>query len=400
MNKAGEQVGKEKVEALRKAVVGAYVKKDWPGCLDACIELNRLFPDNMGIAMKLGEVYAKAGEKAPAIETFQKVADNYSASGDFLKAVSIYKVMMKIDPNMDDVRDKIEALCSRDKQGVDLGSLPEIPLLSELNEEELVQLVAGLGYAEFPAGHLICKEGDEGDSIFIIIKGSVRIFVQGVAGEKIEISCLQEGDFFGEVGFFAGGKRQASVMAEDEVGLLEIKKKSVDDLSRRFSHVGEVLESFYKKRILGRLLVLSPLFGSLKESDRTELVDAFTLRQFKKGEVVIAEGDESDSLFMIKSGRVEVTTQQSGSGKVALAELKEGDFFGEVAVITGKPRTATVTSLSGLELMELAKKDLMSCFNKYPRVKEILDRYLKARAEKTIGTIMALKEVESREGLV
>jgi cAMP-dependent protein kinase regulator len=393
-------VDKEKAEELRKTVVDAYAKKDWPRCLEACMVLNRVFPDNTGIAIKLAEVYVKMGQKASAVETFQKLADNYSASGDFLKAVSIYKLMLKIDPNLDDVKDKIEALCSRDKAGVDIGSLPEIPLLSELNDEELVQLVASLDYVDLPAGHLICKEGDDGDSIFIITRGSVDVFVQGVAGEKIEIAHLEEGDFFGEVGFFSSGKRQASVMVDEETGLLEIKKKDMDDLSRRFPRVGEVLGSFYKKRVFARLLVLSPLFSSLKESDRNELVDAFTLRQFKAGEVVIAEGDESDSLFMIKSGRVEVSTQQPGSGKLDLAELKEGDFFGEVAVITGKPRTATVSSLSDLELMELSKKDLMSCFNKYPKVKEILDRYLKSRAEKTIGTIMALKEIESKEGLV
>ncbi|MBE9536567.1 MAG: cyclic nucleotide-binding domain-containing protein [Proteobacteria bacterium] len=393
-------MGKERVETLRKVVVDAYAKKDWPKCLKACIALNGLLPDNTGIAVKLAEVYAKLGQKAPAIETFQKVADNYSASGDFLKAVSIYKLMLKVDPELVELKDKIEALCSRDKSGVDLGSLPEIPLLSELSEAELVELVGSFDYVDFPEGHLICKEGDDGDSIFIIIKGSIKIFVQGIAGEKIEIARLEEGEFFGEVGFFAGGKRQASVIAEDEIGLIEIKKKEMDELGRRFPRVGEVLGSFCKKRVLGRLLAMSPLFGSLKESDRNELVDAFVHRQFEKGEVVIAEGDESDSLFVIKNGNVEVSTEHSGSGKVPLAELKEGDFFGEVAVVTGKPRTATVSSLSSLELMELSKKDLMSCFNKYPKVKEILERYLKSRAEKTIGTIMALKGFESKEGLV
>lgn len=393
-------MGKAEIEKLRKTVVDAYAKKDWPRGLEACIELNKLLPNNLGIAAKLGEIYAKSGDKAPAIKTFQKVADGYTAAGDFLKAVSIYKVMLQVDPSLDDVKDKMDALCSIGKKGVELGSLPDIPLLSELEEEELVELVSKLDYADFSAGDFVCKEGDEGDSIFIIIKGLVKIFVKGVAGERIEVSRLEEGDFFGEVGFFAGGKRQASVVAEEELGLLEIKKKDMDALAKRFSHVGEVLESFYRKRILDRLLVLSPLFGSLKESDRAGLVEAFVLRPFKKGEVVISEGDKSDSLFMIKSGQVEVSTEQGDRGSVALAELKEGDFFGEVAVITGKPRTATVTALSDVELMELSKKDLMDCFNKYPKVKEILNRYLKARVEKTIGTIMALKEIESKEGLV
>lgn len=388
------------VEDLRRMVMQSYQKGDWQSCITACKALQEKFPDNIGIALKLAEVYGKAGEKQMAVQTLKKVAETYADGGDFLKAIGVCKTILKLDPDNSDVVDRLESLCSRENSGKKAWTLPDIPLLSELSEEELIKVVNSLDSHHFSLGEIICREGDAGNSLYIIIKGTVKVFIEGVAGEKIEITQLTAGDFFGEVGLLTGSTRQASVMALDDTDLLEISREEIEKIEKEHPHVSEVLQGFYKKRVLDKIIALSPLFGRLNKSDRQEILDAFALESFKEGDVVIKEGEKGDSLYIIKSGHVEVSTVAGDGKRLVLGRLKEGDFFGEVALLTGKPRTATVTALTPVELMELSSKALKSCFEKHPGVKETLNRYLKVRVEKTISTIMSLKEMDVREGLV
>ncbi|MBE9503993.1 MAG: cyclic nucleotide-binding domain-containing protein, partial [Proteobacteria bacterium] len=357
-------------------------------------------PENVGITLKLAEVYAKAGNKESAIDNLKEAAESYSSGGDFLKAAGVYKMILKVDPENKEANDKLDSLCSTENSKKKEWTLPEIPLLSDLKEEVLKKVVGSLAHHTFSMGEIIFREGDEGNSLYIIVKGSVKVFIEGVAGEKIEITQLKEGDFFGEVGLLAGGTRKASVMALDDTDLFEMTKEEIEKIEKEHPHVSDVLQDFYKKRVLDKIMAVSPLFGTLKTKDRREILEAFTLKSFNEGDAVITEGEKGDSLFIIKSGQVEVNTVADDEKKVMLGRLKEGDFFGEVALLTGKPRTATVTALSPVELMELSAKDLKSCFEKHTRVKETLNRYLKVRVEKTISTIMALKQMEAREGLV
>ena len=388
------------VEDLRRSVMESFRKGDWQRCIAACEALKEKFPENVGITLKLAEVYAKAGKKESAIDNLKEVAESYSSGGDFLKATGVYKMILKVDHENKEANDKLESLCSAQNSKKKEWTLPDIPLLSDLKEEELKKVVAGMAHHHFSMGEVIFREGDEGNSLYILIKGIVKIYIEGVAGEKIEITQLKEGDFFGEVGLLAGGTRKASVMALDDTDLFEITREEIEKIEKEHPRVSDVLQDFYKKRVLDKIMAVSPLFGTLKERDRREILEAFTLKSSNEGDAIITEGEKGDSLFIVKSGHVEVSTVADGGKRVVLGQLKEGDFFGEVALLTGKPRTATITALSPVELMELFAKDLKSCFEKYPKVKETLNRYLKVRVEKTISTIIALKQMEAKEGLV
>ena len=390
----------DNIDALRKDVMDSYRQGDWKRCIAACREIHKRFPDNVAITLKLADVFLKGGQKSNALVAYQKAAETYRKSGDFLKAVGVYKMILKFAPDLEEIKGKIEELCSGGEKERSKTDLPKIPLLAELDQAELIDVVNNLKHSSFSMGDIVCRAGDEGTSIYVITEGSIKIFIEGAAGEKIEIAKLGAGDFFGEAGFFTNGKRNASVMAIDDTELLEITKGDFEGIFKRHPRIKELLESFYKKRVLDKLLVVSPLFSVLNDSDRADLLNDFQLKTCSDGELVIKEGDSGDAMFLIKQGRAKVTTGESGSKELVLAELKEGDFFGEVSLITGKPRTANISADGPLELMELSKKSMMKYIGKYPQIEDLLKDYIKARAYGTISTIMALKDVEAKEGLV
>ncbi|HSP15827.1 MAG TPA: cyclic nucleotide-binding domain-containing protein [Thermoanaerobaculia bacterium] len=133
----------------------------------------------------------------------------------------------------------------------------------------------------------------------------------------------------------------------------------------------------------------SPLFEVLKQDERDALVKEMELESHEEGSVIIQEGDPGGSMYVITSGEVKVFTRSTGkSGSIYLAKLGEGDFFGEVSVLTGKPRTATITASRPTELLRLDKEKLDNALAKYPGIRKVLDEFYKKRATHTVEAMI------------
>ena len=133
----------------------------------------------------------------------------------------------------------------------------------------------------------------------------------------------------------------------------------------------------------------SPLFEVLGKEEREALVREMELETHDEGSVIISEGDPGTSMYVITSGEVKVYTRGTGrTGSVYLANLGEGDFFGEVSVLTGKPRTATITASKPTELLRLDKEKLDNAFTSFPRIKKVLDDFYKKRATHTVEAMI------------
>ncbi|MGA7617612.1 MAG: cyclic nucleotide-binding domain-containing protein [Thermoanaerobaculia bacterium] len=132
----------------------------------------------------------------------------------------------------------------------------------------------------------------------------------------------------------------------------------------------------------------SPLFEDLSTEERDALVSEMELEQYGEGDIVITEGEEGSSLYVIASGGVKVFTRGTKGDNVYLANLGEGDFFGEVSVLTGKPRTATITASQKSEILRLDKVKLDRVIEKHPRVRQILDQFYQKRASHTVEAMI------------
>jgi len=133
----------------------------------------------------------------------------------------------------------------------------------------------------------------------------------------------------------------------------------------------------------------SPLFENLTTDEREALVREMDLEAHDEGSVIISEGDLGSSMYLIVSGEVKVYTRGTGqSGNVYLAKLGEGDFFGEVSVLTGKPRTATITASQRTELLRLDKEKLDNALAAHPGIRKVLDDFYKRRAKHTVEAMI------------
>jgi cAMP-dependent protein kinase regulator len=273
------------------------------------------------------------------------------------------------------------------------------PLFFDLSRDEFTALVERLAPRSVGAGDTIIRQGEKGDSIFVIVSGQVSISRREADRSEVWITNLGEGNFFGEFGYFSGQKRSASVRAVEETTLLEIGRKDLEAVIAKHPRVREVLLSFYKERILDTLLAISPLFSVLTPEERARLMKGVSFSSAKRASEIVREGDEGDRMFVLISGDVEVSTRKEGL-QVPLARLKSGDFFGEVAVITARPRTATVTAVTDVALAEIGRESVAEAIGAHPEIEERLSRFIQMRVEDTISTFMQFKNRKMESGLV
>ena len=244
------------------------------------------------------------------------------------------------------------------------GMLPKIPLFSDLPEDAFIALFESCPLRRKEPGELIVEQGTQGDALYVICAGSVKVFKLDANGRRIDLAKIDEGAFFGEMALLSDRPRSASVeAASEDTQLLEISAAVLAGLSKQYPTVASALKKFCRQRMLANLMNSAPLFQPFSKSDRRDLVQKFRSREAKKGEPVIREGQRSDGMYVILSGEVDVTV---GAAKVA--SLKEGDVFGEMSLLTKAPATATVTTARRTSLLRLPREDFDTLILSHPQI--------------------------------
>ncbi len=329
-------------------------------------------PEDVRSRLKLAELLERLGKKEEAIEHYRAVAESYARDGFLLQAISVNKMILRIDPAAKGVNERLAQLyAERRRESTPIRPLPPIPLFSDLGEQELRSLLDQVQFKTFPKETYICREGEPGDSLMIICHGEVGIFKQSPEGDEKWIRTLREGDCFGEFGFFLDRKRHASVKTLTECETIEITREELEAILKRFPRVKEVLEDLFKKRVLDNLLAISPLFSSLSAKDREEVLNRFQTLSIPEETFLFKGGDPPHSLYLIKKGEVEIFTQDRRGKRVILGKLGCGQLFGEIGVLLNTPRMAFAKTTQATELLELSKSDFDELIQKHPHLQAI-----------------------------
>jgi small-conductance mechanosensitive channel/CRP-like cAMP-binding protein len=128
------------------------------------------------------------------------------------------------------------------------------------------------------------------------------------------------------------------------------------------------------------------LFAPLSPEERKRLAGGARLLRFSEGEPVVREGDSTSSMFLIASGRAAVSVHGATGGAASsrkLAVLEPGAAFGEISLLTGEPRLATVRALTEVTLVEIDKATLAPLLRANPSLVEKLDKIIVDRRRST-----------------
>src|SRR6266550_5318719 len=164
---------------------------------------------------------------------------------------------------------------------------------------------------------------------------------------------------------------QSIFVTEDDA--LRRERKDIEDANQRAEALGRV-----------------ELFNSLTEEERSSLAARLRYAPFTRGEAMTRQGAEAHWLYLMTAGEAEVRVSTDGNLNERVAALHAGDVFGEMGMMTGEPRTATVIAVTDVECYRLDKEAFHDILQRRP---EIAD---------DISTLLAKRRVEleaAREGL-
>ncbi len=221
----------------------------------------------------------------------------------------------------------------------------------------------------FEPGQTVFKQGDPGDAMYIIQTGKVDVLHEQDGAETL-LASLGPGEFFGEMALVDDEPRSATLRAAEHTTLVPITRDFLFRYARKdTSFVILVLESLSTrlaktdKLLLEKYASMETIPLSPEElKRRTEPKSVAFLKSFtaasdpslyikkEQGSVVFRQDEPGDVMYIILEGSVRISQQDEGN-MFALAELGRGDFFGEMALISGHKRSATATTTASSVLM-------------------------------------------------
>jgi CRP-like cAMP-binding protein len=269
---------------------------------------------------------------------------------------------------LDDARTVIAALgpwlAARDP-----GAVPPAPLLSALSKPGARALVGVMTAHAYAAGTTIVQAGAPATALYWLAHGNVQVKRGDTA-----LGELHSGAFFGEIALVGGTVRTASVIATDDVWLLEIPARAVEAAATKHPQLAEVLAFHARARLLSNLTRTSELFKALGDADRDLLLGKFTTEVVTAGTKFITEGQPNDQLWVVVAGRCEVR----GGGSV-VTELGAGAAVGEISLVSGDPAVADVVAVDQAIMLKLAKKDFAAVAKKHPKLLAAVEKLVVAR---------------------
>jgi hypothetical protein len=294
-------------------------------------------PANASVRQQLADVLALDGKLYEAVELLWKLADEYATSGFVGKAIAVLKKVQRLDPSLTKVEEKLASL------------------LKEKDAESSLRHNLRAGAMRRRAELETAPTPPQ-------------------APEPVPVPPSTSGPQEASPSRFV-----VDFGADEE----ETPPETVAETAPRSLHpIGEEA---------AQGMVASPLFSDFSSEELVEVIKGLELLTYEAGDVIVAEGAPGDSLFVLTTGTVKAFVKDPDGHYHKIREMYEGAFFGEVSILTGKPRSATITAATACELLALDRTSLDAITERQPNVLTILRHFCEAR----LGSV---DEVQIRTG--
>ncbi|XP_019890407.1 cAMP-dependent protein kinase type II regulatory subunit isoform X1 [Musca domestica] len=213
-----------------------------------------------------------------------------------------------------------------------IESVKNVLLFRSLEKEQMNQVLDAMFERRVSPGENIIRQGDDGDNFYVIESGVYKVIVN-----DNHVHTYTNSGIFGELALLYNMPRAATIQAESE-GLLWAMDRQT------FRRI--LLKSAFKKRKMYESLLDSvPMLKTLQSYERMNLADALVTKRFNTNDRIIKQGDVADGMYFIEEGTVVIKMDQDGS-EIEISKLGKGAYFGELALVTHRPRAASVYAAS------------------------------------------------------
>jgi tetratricopeptide (TPR) repeat protein len=392
----------------------ATQEQQWAGAVDVLRQLQRREPGSPKIPMKLGDALQRMGSTKEAIAAYHQAAEATVAGGFAQKALAIYKIILRLSP-----RDERAAERSREiVEGIESGAAASALSAAATTGEAAFE---GYGSLDAPSQEQTPDEPAEVPPLEGLISMETEVEVEAPpeleqtayedmggdpqaaynlmeAGPDVESPPELEQTAYEDTADVPPVESLVEPEPEPEVetppGLEQTAYEdssgaSPDEAAPGGTAMEEELEALARPEgtdAAPQEFSLPEVFSFLIPDEQEQFIAKARPATYSHGEAIIREGETGDTMYIVRQGTARVVTDIMGR-EVELALLGPGDFFGEVAFLTGRPRTASVVAMGEVELLEVDKPLLQETIDLNPLILDGLVELYHARAQETVNRI-------------
>lgn len=248
-----------------------------------------------------------------------------------------------------------------------------IVIFEELSPLQLRELMLDSEVHYHQTGEVVFTRNEPGSSMFAIAQGSVLVEVN--PDDPSITVPIEEGSIFGEVGLISGRRRGSTIRAAEPLVTVELSRNAALKLISTVPSAGRAVNRISIER------QFLQMFGSgLKREDIAEIVEQGGVVDVRAGQKIVEEGADDKDIYVIRRGSM-IVEKDIGGHPVFLSYLPAGSYFGEMAVIDGSKRTATVKAAIKSEVIRFPGEAFNAVLDRNEELRGKLLEEMKGRRE-------------------
>jgi len=380
------------------------------------------WPADFQVRLQVGDSLALLGQRARARQVFAALTALHLQAGRTLPALHAAKALDELDPGATTVYQKLATMYGAGSDRTRLGArpteieplpdlavaagsslvtpdevlqtataaaaslqgraeragpLPPLPIFSDLEADDILLLLRTLRRVRFAAGETILREGEPGDSFFLLGHGTVRVSRETATGPLL-LARLSQGAVLGDLTLLQSAPRSATAVAEEPVDGLEVPLATLDALARRRPGVAQAVTRYTQQRLIQNAVLRSPLLRPLYPERLEPLTRLFQLRTLEASATLLREGEDGPGLSVLLAGEGEVL-RWDGARQASLARLGPPEVVGEMSLLGDRPASATVVARTPVSLLFLPREAFALLVQQEPELEAGLQQLAETR---------------------
>uniref|UniRef100_A0A3Q3SGT0 cAMP-dependent protein kinase type II-alpha regulatory subunit n=1 Tax=Mastacembelus armatus TaxID=205130 RepID=A0A3Q3SGT0_9TELE len=239
-----------------------------------------------------------------------------------------------VHPKTDEQRCRLQEACR------------DILLFKTLDQEQFSQVLDAMFELRVQPQEHVIDQGHDGDNFYVIERGVYDIVVTGKC-----VGQYNNKGSFGELALMYNTPRAATIIATQEGALWGLDRATFRRLI--------VKNNAKKRRMYESFIESVPLLKSLEPTERMKIVDVLGVKQFSDAERIITQGDKAECFYIVESGEVKIMMKSktkadhADNAEVEIARCSRGQYFGELALVTNKPRAASAYAVGDVKCLDV-----------------------------------------------
>ncbi|HKD66173.1 MAG TPA: cyclic nucleotide-binding domain-containing protein [Candidatus Binataceae bacterium] len=255
----------------------------------------------------------------------------------------------------------------------------------------------GMVVRRFAPGDLICRRGEFELDLCIVLDGRAEVHDRDDRGVEVH-SVYEAGSIFGELGAMGGRPRSFDVAADVETLIFYIPRHALKYLEIN-ERARAILAERYRERAVRAMTGRVELFATVPETFIDELIPHCQILRFDlRGVPVVQQGEEVDGFYIILDGFVQVVRHREDGQRRVLAYLREGEFFGEMALLGGGRAWGSAFTAGKCELIKIDREGFTALCARYPATERAMHEVIARQQEQENSVTAELSDLLEKSG--